>query len=201
MLLLPQSSRVYNYTSVDILVLHPCHLACMIPLSSFTCVLPVILIHHPIHYPEFLCLPSLLSYISSAYIFSLYPSSWLSAAPASTVPHLSEIICYLHHKGHCCFLCNPYPPCFWYCFQYPIVHTYALFCLLLPLPYLSNIPHILNFPGICTILCPPHRHHVSFIPEYLPPFSIHFRPAYLTNFHPLSLYSLYRNLCYSLTLS
>ena len=82
LLLLSRPPHVSAAVSTAILVHRPCHLACLIMLSSSTCVFPSVLIRRRLHHPVSLTPPSLLFYVSAASLLSLFPPSRVSAAIA-----------------------------------------------------------------------------------------------------------------------
>ena len=82
LLILSQSPHVSAAVSASILIHCPCHLACLIMLSSSTCVSPVILIPRRLHHPVSLPPPSLLFYVSAASLLSLFPPSYVSTTVA-----------------------------------------------------------------------------------------------------------------------
>ena len=84
LLLLYRPPHISAAVSAAILIHRPCNLACLITLSSLTCVCPAILIHRHLCHPASLSQPSLLFYISAVSPLSLYPLSCISVA--ATLP-------------------------------------------------------------------------------------------------------------------
>ena len=72
--------RVFAAVSAAMITHRPCHLACLITLYSSTCISPAVLIHRRLHHLTSLPPPSLLFYISSASLLSLFLLYWVSSA-------------------------------------------------------------------------------------------------------------------------
>ena len=91
------SAAYVSTTASSVILIHrTCHLACLVTLSSSTCVSPVILIPRRLHHPVSLPPPSLLFYVYAASLLSLFPPFYVSTtaalpycAPAASRPPIT----------------------------------------------------------------------------------------------------------------